>query len=271
MTFLAMCFIGCNNRTETILMKQVDENEVLLKILDSNLKSSFEEIKDRKPIEYIKMIESWEMKAKAIDSLFVLSETKANGQNQKTILTQLDSTKTKVKSIILGSNFTDERFSNLFAVPLDKLYKNDSSFITEIFNSSLSDKSKKSIITNFFHKRRYDLMYFCFDNSPRIYCGYGNEAESLIVNIDKPIAKIGEKITITAGIGTFSYWKEPQIYIENKKCELGRNLISSYSFVAKNKIGTYKIPVKTIEQNPDGTTRSITKDIEYRIIDINCE
>jgi len=110
------------------------------------------------------------------------------------------------------------------------------------------------------------LVTFCFT---RIGggggCGYSERFWPLITQSSNYI-KAGDNIEITAGIGSFSVAPQPKVIIDDKEISVDENGIVIYKFKS-SKPGKYKKSVKIEYTKPDGTKESLTKNIEYTVIE----
>ncbi len=72
----------------------------------------------------------------------------------------------------------------------------------------------------------------------------------------------GSEFTITAGVGAFSKNAKPSVTIDGVQVPLNENGLAEYKTVAGNP-GSYTKKVNVSFVKPDGTTATLTKDIQY--------
>ncbi len=81
--------------------------------------------------------------------------------------------------------------------------------------------------------------------------------------------KAGDEIEITAGVGSFSTASQPKFMIDGKLISGDENGIVVYKFKTPSKAGKYSKAIKIEYTKPDGTKESMTKNIEYTVIEPN--
>lgn len=81
--------------------------------------------------------------------------------------------------------------------------------------------------------------------------------------------KAGDYIDITAGVGSFSVESQPKATIDGKIISVNENGVIEYKFKTPPKSGKYTKSVKMDYTKPDGTRESMTKNIEYTVIEEN--
>jgi hypothetical protein len=74
-----------------------------------------------------------------------------------------------------------------------------------------------------------------------------------------------EKITVTAGVGSFTREAKPGFLINGQLVEPDETNIANYSFHAPSKAGTYHVPVEINYTDQDGKKQTIIKTITYRV------
>jgi len=86
-----------------------------------------------------------------------------------------------------------------------------------------------------------------------------------IVGQSSSYVKTGEKIEITAGIGSFSTRGSPVITINRKNVTLSENGVAIYSFKASNKPGKHFVPVTLEFTDHDGKKMTQEFAVEYTV------
>jgi hypothetical protein len=114
----------------------------------------------------------------------------------------------------------------------------------------------------------HNFITFCFNQSCSLFCGIREKFWPMISQSSNYL-KAGDKLEITAGIGSFNYQTNPQISINNKIFKLDEAAIAVYKFNTPKIAGKYSVPVKIEYTKPDGTKESMTKNIEYTVINPN--
>lgn len=111
-----------------------------------------------------------------------------------------------------------------------------------------------------------ELINFCFERTSVVRIGPCCVGPQFISTLSSSAVKAGEKITVTAGIGTFSTDGDPVITIAGKKITLANNGSANYEFKAPGKPGKYMVPLEIKFINPDGTESTANKNIEYEVV-----
>lgn len=86
-----------------------------------------------------------------------------------------------------------------------------------------------------------------------------------IVGQSSSYVKAGEKIEITAGIGSFSTQERPVITINRNNVSLRETGAAVYSFKASNKPGKHFVPVKIEFTNQDGQKMTQEFNVKYTV------
>ncbi len=155
---------------------------------------------------------------------------------------------------------------------------------TNSFNSS--DQSSENFVSYFFKGITVDAalsMLGVFESNVRImendfvtYCKAqigntfdGYDVFRAIIGQSSNCVKTGDYIILTAGVGSFSMAVQPQFIMDGKIIEANADAVAEYKFKAPSKAGKYSKVVKIEYTKPDGTKESMTKNIEYTVIEPN--
>lgn len=88
-----------------------------------------------------------------------------------------------------------------------------------------------------------------------------------IVAQSTKILKAGDELEITAGLGTFSYQRQPTITIGSKIIVLNTQGLAIHKFKTSQKVGHYSLPVKIAFIDQDGKQQERTFTINYSLVD----
>ncbi len=89
------------------------------------------------------------------------------------------------------------------------------------------------------------------------------EKFSAIVSLNSFNFRSGQTLSITAGMGTFTFQCRPKISIQGKEIPVNEDGVSIYSKKIFAKPGRYNIPVKIEYIKPDGSPAILIRNIEY--------
>jgi hypothetical protein len=107
------------------------------------------------------------------------------------------------------------------------------------------------------------LVTFCFNQIPSSFCGI--DYITSLVSQSHSVLMPGERLTITAGIGSYSYRANPAIFINGQKVPLTNNAVAFYTLKIGQKKGSYSIPVFIEYIEPNGVKASRHVDIAYSV------
>jgi GldM N-terminal domain len=150
---------------------------------------------------------------------------------------------------------------------LDSVKYNDKEF-TETFFSHVSNAAALSLLAKFENdilNMENKLITLCYYHTDSFSCGM--DYFYPLINVNSVCVKSGDNIEISAGIGSFSVSAQPKAIIDDKIISVDENGVIAYKFKTPLKAGKYNKPVKIQYTKPDGTTESITKNIEYTVIE----
>ncbi|MGC4104156.1 hypothetical protein [Ferruginibacter sp.] len=132
-------------------------------------------------------------------------------------------------------------------------------FISSKANKELQDRIDNSI--SIIENR---TISFCnLKTSPG--CILRLENFSVLMGQNSKHFKSGEKIEITAGVGSFSTASQPKINIDNEFVSLNNLGYVEFKKVVKGYIGRHIIPVTITYTSPDGILKTTKQEIEYFI------
>jgi hypothetical protein len=159
-------------------------------------------------------------------------------------------------------------------------FSNKLTLITKSFDESNSniDWFKKTFFSHV-SKEAFSAILTKFQNNVKIienklvsFCNQKVSNNAFIIDVFEPLVvqnstyvKAGEKIEITAGVGSFSTLCKPIININHKNMTLNESGAGVYSFEASAKSGKHIIPVKIEFTDQDGKQNVFEKKIEYTV------
>ncbi|MBS1566312.1 MAG: hypothetical protein JST39_18155, partial [Bacteroidetes bacterium] len=88
-----------------------------------------------------------------------------------------------------------------------------------------------------------------------------------LVNQNTNCLRAGQKLTLTAGIGRYEYNPKANLYFDGKKFKLNGDNVAEYTITASGRPGKYYVPFTIEFYNSDGKLVTISKKIEYSIIE----
>jgi len=167
--------------------------------------------------------------------------------------------------------------SRVFSEELEDNYdyldssKYDHRGFSQTFFNQVSTATALSVLAKFENDIRNtekEIISFCYSRTVP-GCGLGYEAFKIILAQSSDNVKAGDYIEITAGVGAFSVAAQPKFTIDGKLTPSDEDGILIYKFKTPSKAGKYTKSVKMEYLKPDGTKESITKEIEYNVIESN--
>ncbi|AEW02415.1 hypothetical protein Niako_6190 [Niastella koreensis GR20-10] len=141
-------------------------------------------------------------------------------------------------------------------------YKNK--WLTESFSKSSSlmamimlNKIESDVLVT-----EKEFIHYCRAKIPTP-CGYTKfEAFSAL---SSSYVKAGQSIEVAAGIGAFTFDRNPRVTIDGKEVELNGDAVAVYKFTVKGKPGKHTIPVTVEFKNFDGSKEVVSRNHEYII------
>lgn len=111
----------------------------------------------------------------------------------------------------------------------------------------------------------YIAMMYCHDKGSPVIIH--DDFPELLITQNSNYVKPGGEIAVTAGIGIFSTAMKRKVIINGKVIALGDEPTASYNLKAGTHPGKYTVPVTIDFMQPDGTTATMQKNIQYTVID----
>lgn len=151
---------------------------------------------------------------------------------------------------------------------LDSAKYNDKEF-AQTFFTQVSTAAALSLLAKFENDIRNiekDIVTYCYYSSLPA-CNLHYESFQTIIALNSNCVKVGDEIEINAGVGSFSTASQPKFTIDGKLISSDENGIAAYKFKTPLKAGKYTKSVKIEYVKPDGTKESVTKNIEYTVIE----
>jgi hypothetical protein len=264
-------FTSCGERDDEFVLKMLgDELENSNKVIISNtneLRKAFEENLSN-PMSNEKAL-IWQPKVIQIEKeskLICENITKQNLRDNiewKVLAKELQTSKSKIRSIDLELSKEFENNINRINGPLDSLEKhNNLNFL-----NSISKNAQKAILLNMITRIKVlenDFIKYCFYRSQVIRCGIFN-VFGVLVNQSTTHIRVGEQLEISAGVGAYSSAAKPSITIANKKLDIIDNSRATYRTKVSGSVGKHKIPVVVDFLDENGIKQTKIEYVEYTI------
>jgi len=189
-----------------------------------------------------------------VDSCFKFCE-EDNLEKSKSLLLKIIG---KYKETVLQVNpEIAQSFKTEFSSLVDSTSLNG--FTTAKLNADFQNKihNSISIIAN------RTISYCNLMTSPGCILRY--EKFSVLIGQNSRHFKAGEKIEITAGVGSFSSASQPTINIDNETISINDLGYAEFRKVIKGDTGRHIIPLTISYYSPDGTKKTTQHEIEYYI------
>lgn len=109
------------------------------------------------------------------------------------------------------------------------------------------------------------LITYCFyKTTPISFCGFNEISE--IVNQSSTVVQAGEVLTISAGIGQFSYRVKPVAIINGQAIPITYdNPVATYKLKIKEGVGKYSLPVQLRYRDQNGAMLTWNTKITYTV------
>ena len=150
-----------------------------------------------------------------------------------------------------------QNFKNEFTLLIDSTYFQN--FTDPNSSKEFQDKvhNSISIIAN-------RTITFCnLKTSPGCVLSY--EKTSVLIGQNTKHLKYGDKIEITAGVGSYSFASQPKITIDNKTISINDFGYAEFNKIVKGDKGKYSIPISISYYSPDGIRKVSKQEVEYYI------
>jgi len=135
-------------------------------------------------------------------------------------------------------------------------------------NSSVSAASAMLVrLQNNVRTVELNMVGFCHEQCGKVTFG-PCVVDWPIVGMSSSVVQPGEKIEITAGVGSFYSDMDPEVFIYNKKIPLKDDALAVYKLRAASQPGKYYVPIKFIYTDQDGKRQTVQKEIEYTVANI---
>src|SRR5688572_1457853 len=135
-------------------------------------------------------------------------------------------------------------------------------------NSSVSAASAMLVrLQNNIRTVELNMVGFCHEQCGKVTIG-PCIVDWPIVGLSSGVVQSGEKIEITAGVGSFYSDIDPEVFIYNKKIPLKEDALAVYRLRAASQPGKYYVPIKFIYTDQDGKRQTVQKEIEYTVANI---
>ena len=284
-------FCSCNTHNDITVIKALDESLTKSNNIISSMNGEIFYALEKKlsdPVTHEKAL-VWYPKALLIhqtcDTMIAYIENLKNnikGESSETMRDLFESKKAgnklyerlkRCKEDLLN---IDARLSNEFSNSIQ---------VTTASFDSLPEKEKKFKETFFKSVPIYEAIAILnkFENNIKIaenkMLTYSNFSSDVIVDDFESYSAIiaqsssyvvkGEKIEITAGIGSFSRAAKPEIKINNRKMELNDMGFVRYNLKASDELGKHYVPVEITFIDQDGKKQTITKNVKYTVAEEN--
>jgi hypothetical protein len=258
---------GCFNKQEKSLKYDSQSQLLTTKIIENYTSHEYEDLRSKlaEPVTAA-VAETWYPVAERItsltteaysriDSCFKLNNDETTLEKRKSIL---GATVEKYKTAVLQTNpELWQVFKNEFSTLLDSTY-------FEHFTNSNSS-------VEYHNKTRHSIslianraIAFC-NQKTRPGCILQYEKFSVIIGQNSKHLKPGDKLEITAGVGSYSIAAQPRINIDNQAISVNDMGFAEYEKVVKGDEGKHKIPVMISYYTPDGINKTAKYEVEYFI------
>lgn len=173
--------------------------------------------------------------------------------------------------LAVDSSLTNEFKNKILVFPDDfDFTKEDENAFVEKFFNDMPLAAAMVVLSRFENNIKINennFTTYCLNQTFRGYHGY-TRYEPLITQSSNYV-KAGDELKIIAGIGSYSLECSPVIIINGKNIRINPEGAAVYQFKTKLKGGKYAVPVNLQYTLPDGRRESITRNIEYTVIDPN--
>lgn len=147
--------------------------------------------------------------------------------------------------------------------------KYDDRKFTHTFFNQVSTVAALSLLAKFENDIRNiekEIVTYCYYKTS-LGCNLIRETFQVIIGQSSNCVKAGDNLEITAGVGAFSAASQPKFTIGDKLISGDDNGIAIYKFKTPSKAGKHNKAVKIEYTRPDGSRESMTKNIEYTVIE----
>jgi len=131
----------------------------------------------------------------------------------------------------------------------------------------LSAKTLLSTLQNEVLTLERRLVDFCRSKVRGRDHGMYGEVFAPLVAMSSSYVKVGDEIEITAGLGAISRMSKPEITINGVKVPVGDAGLAIYNLKTKKTAGKYVVPVVIKYIDADGSTKEVTRQVKYRVVE----
>jgi hypothetical protein len=146
----------------------------------------------------------------------------------------------------------------------------DTTTFTKIFFKDIPVVATDVVLSRFINNVKIcenEIATYCYNNIGIIDDSGMFDKFSAIIVQSSTYLKAGEELEINAGVGSFSTAAQPKVTIDGNFIPGNEDGIAVYKFKTPLKAGKYSKTVKIEHYRPDGTKESMTKNIEYTVIE----
>ena len=157
----------------------------------------------------------------------------------------------------------------IFTKAIDSINSNQFFLLQNYFHdaSKISDVAMLNKLQNNIRINEERILVFCHEQTGKVSLG-PCVVDWPIIGLSSTIVQSGERIEITAGVGSFYSDMDPEVFIYGKRVALKDNALAMYKLKAETKPGKYYVPVKINYTDQDGRQQTVQKEIEYTVANI---
>jgi hypothetical protein len=195
-------------------------------------------------------------------------DDKISRAQSNSLYNNLNAYKSKILAIDSSIEFEFAENFRLISNSFDTGKKNEPDFYNEFFRNS-DHLLTSAMLTKFQNNvgvTENKLSSYCYNQIGQTDGEGFFNSYSAIAFQNSNYVKAGEKLEITAGIGTFSTAVMPQININGKDVVISEEGFALYKFKAQRKPGKYYVPVKISFTDANGEINVQEKVIEYTVV-----
>ena len=173
--------------------------------------------------------------------------------------------------LLVDPKITDEfqKSVKVFTRAIDSITTNQKDLFQNYFDnvSPISALAMLNKMQNNVWVIEEKIIAFCYEQSSRLIIG-PCIIDWPIIGLSSTIVQSGERIEITAGVGSFYSDMDPEVFIYGKRVALKDNALAVYKLKAETKPGKYYVPVKINYTDQDGRQQTVQREIEYTVANI---
>jgi len=173
--------------------------------------------------------------------------------------------------LLIDPKITDEfqKSIKVFTRTIDSATANQKDLFQDYFDnvSTLSALAMLNKVQNNVRVIEEKAIAFCYEQSSRLSFG-PCIIDFPVALINSTIVQPGEKIEVTAGVGSFYTNKNTEVFIYGQPTAVKNEGVAIYRFKAELVTGKYYIPVKIHYTDQNGYQQTVQKEIEYTVANI---